>query len=177
MQRARSLAEARLYMDRVPCVRCARRGFVEPSRLVEHGEELAVASHGYCPGCGAERAFEILLAEARVPPGAWGNDEPSTLLDAGDWMAIAEEHASAVPAEVTGLDAAGRAQAATCLATALAALDEVLKFIPAKVERVDKEALFGASGRDVYLADPGRFSRVRIAAVADAWRALLLALG
>jgi hypothetical protein len=172
MQRARSLAEARLFIDRQPCARCQRRGFAEPSLIVERGEDLAVACRGYCPGCGAERSFEILLADARVSPGAWGGDDPSTLLDAGQWLVIAEERATAVPAAVAALADPERARAAADLRVAIGAIAEVLKFIPAGDDRVPKTALFSTEGRELYLADPGRFSRLRIDAVLAAWRAL-----
>jgi hypothetical protein len=77
-----------------------------------------------------------------------------------------------VPAEVGRLDREARAQAAGELRTAIAALGEVVKLIPAGEDRAPKSAFFSAEGRELYLADPGRFSRLRIGAVLEAWRGL-----
>jgi len=172
MQRARSITEARLYIDRQPCPGCGHQGFAEPSRIVEHGDDLAVACNGYCPRCGAARAFELVLAEERVPPGTWGGADPSTLIDAGEWMLLAEEHSSGVPASVATLPPDDRRRARADLAVAIAALAEVAKFIPTGAERPPQGAFFTARGKQAYLAEPGRFTRTRLAAVDATWRRL-----
>jgi uncharacterized protein YjbI with pentapeptide repeats len=168
--RARSLAEAKLFVAEQPCPKCGARGFAEPSRLVERGGALAVACEGYCPRCGALRVFELGLAEARVPPNAWGNADASTLIDAGEWMALADRWAEGVP--VTPADAPARARARADLARAIAALGEVVKFIPDGADAPPKSAFFTSPGREVYLADPRRFARARVVVVVEAWRDL-----
>jgi len=160
--RARSLAEARLYIANEPCATCGADGFSAPSRMVERGEQLGMACDGYCPRCGAARAFALELGDARVPPDAWGGTDPSTLIDAGEWLVLAETWASRAPA--TGPSAE--------LARAIAALGEVLKFYPPGDDLPPKHAFFTARGRRAYLADPARFERAQIEIVLGAWREL-----
>jgi hypothetical protein len=174
MLHARSLAEARLFMELDPCSSCRQTGFAEPSRIVERGDQLAVAVRGYCPACGADRAYEIMLGEERVPPHAFGNATPSTLIDAGGWMALANERSARVPATLTGLDAAARERARADLALAIAAIGEIGKFIPAGAESVPRDGFFTATGRRAMLADPRQFTRLRLDAIAEAWRQLMI---
>ncbi len=56
------------------------------------------------------------------------------------------------------------------LAEAVAAMDEVLKFIPAGDDTVPGSAFRSQAGIDLYLADPDRFSRARLTVVADVYR-------
>lgn len=154
MREARSIAEARLYIGREPCPGCGAVGFSEPSRIIERGERLGVACSGYCPTCGALRELELLLGEERVPPLALGNAAPSSLIDAGEWLLLANEHAENAE-----------------LSKAIAALAEVLKFYEDGAAEPPMSAFFTAAGRAAYRADAGRFSRFRIEAVLDAWRA------
>ncbi len=177
MLRARSVAEARLYMDRQPCAGCGALGFDADAELVAHGDDLASVYRGYCPTCGKRRQFEFLLPEAFVPPGRLGGPEPSTLIDAGEFLALADGLSRQVPASPTGLDAAARQRAAADLGRAIAALEEVLKFIPASASRPARAAFFTSQGRRAYLAEPARFDRERLEAVRDAWRALARELG
>jgi hypothetical protein len=176
MREARSIAEARLYIARQPCEGCAATGFAEPSRIVERGERLGVSCNGYCPRCGAERSFELALGEERVPPLALGNAAPSSLLDAGEWIELADEIGSRVPGSAEGLDPAQRSAARAELVHAIAALEEVLKFYEPGAAEPPMSAFFTATGRRVYLADAGRFARFRIDAVLEAWRALAATL-
>jgi hypothetical protein len=172
MREARSIAEARLYIARQPCRACGATGFAEPSRIVEHGERLCVACRGYCPKCGAERAFELALGEERVSPLALGNAAPSTLIDAGEWIELADEIGARVPGSAAGLDPAQRAAARAELVRAIAALEEVLKFYEPGATQPPPSAFFTETGRRVYRADGRRFARFRIDAVLEAWRAL-----
>ncbi len=154
MREARSIAEARLFIGREPCAGCGAVGFAEPSRIVEHGERLGVACSGFCPSCGVQRTFELLLGEERVPPLALGNAAPSSLIDAGEWLLLAD-------------DLAARSD----VGKAIAALEEVLKFYDTGAAEPPLSAFFTATGRAAYRADAGRFARFRIEAVLDAWRA------
>jgi hypothetical protein len=59
------------------------------------------------------------------------------------------------------------------LATALAAVDEVLKFIPPDADAVPPEAFRTYPGQTVFGREPGRFRRARLLAVREAYRDLL----
>lgn len=168
---ARSVPEARIYMAIVPCA-CSFRGFDAPSRLVAEGEGLAVEASGYCPSCGAERRFRIALGDERVPPGELGNAAASVLIDAGQWLAIADDRSARVPANLDGLDPDRKRRARADLGEAIAALREVLKFIPVGEDTVPRSAFFTAEGKRVALADPRRLSRIRLEAVFEAWTSL-----
>ena len=172
MQEARSITEARLFMEREPCPSCGHRGFGHPSKLVEKGERLAAVASGYCPSCGTQRAFELLLGDERVPDGAWGNAARSTLIDAGEWLAIADDFGALVPAEIETLDRGARELARANLAKGIAAVEEVLKFFPPGSDELPRDAFFTKRGLELYLAAPVRYRRERLDVLLDAWREL-----
>jgi hypothetical protein len=172
MQEARSITEARLYMEHEPCPACGHRGFGHPSKIVARGDRLAAAASGYCPGCGTQRTFELVLADERVPEGAWGNQAPSTLIDAGEWLEIADDFGARVPAEIGTLDRGARDLARTDLARGIAAVEEVLKFFPEGADELPRTSFFTRRGLERYLAAPARFRRDRLEVLLDAWREL-----
>ena len=59
---------------------------------------------------------------------------------------------------------------------AVNAREELLKFIPPGADQVPADALFTAAGKQVYLAEPGRFRRARLEAVLGAYRDTLRTL-
>jgi len=166
------MSEARVYMEREPCALCGQSGFAYPSKLVERGDRLAVVANGYRASCGTDRKFELLLADERVPNGAWGNQTPSTLIDAGEWLEIADEYGAKVPAEIETLDPQQRELARANLAKGIAAVEEVLKFFPAGSDEPPRDALFTKRGLERYLADRIRFRRDRLEVLLEAWREL-----
>lgn len=48
--------------------------------------------------------------------------------------------------------------------------EEVLKFLPPGADHVPGEALFSATGKALYQAEPGRFRKARLEAVLRAYR-------
>lgn len=165
---ARTNAEAHLYMDLRPCDACGHRGFAGHSAMVFVDGELCSNYNGSCPRCGLDRAFTFRLPEEiRLPlerDVVFGDDEPSELLDAGEWLTVADL-------------AAGRPDADDeDLALAASAIDEVLKFIPEGAEAVPPESLRTEDGREVYEREPGRFRRNRLEAVATTYRRLVAEL-
>jgi hypothetical protein len=167
---ARSNAEAHLYMARVPCG-CGARGFTAAGlacAVAALGEQLISRYTGACAGCGVGREFEFPIPDELVPPPGrgvrFGGDAPSQLFDPGEWLAIADEHALRVPAG----DATARIDHARDLAIAVAAIDEILKFIPPGAEACPGDRFRSAPGRAIHAAEPGRFRRVRLQATRDA---------
>lgn len=127
--------------------------------------ELCSNYSGTCPRCGMHRAFTFRLPEqTRLPVErdvVFGDSDPSELLDAGEWLAVADL-------------AAGRPDADDeDIALAAAAIDEVLKFVPEGADAVPEEALRTEDGRQVYAREPGRFRRNRLEAVAATYRRLV----
>ncbi len=160
---ARTPSEAHVFMDLHPCV-CGETSFERSSAVVEAEGDLASVYRGGCPSCGTTREFRFRLPERPLfPVGAvsYGDERPSELLDPGEWLALADEHAQRTPA--TRGD----------VAIAVAALEEVLKFGPPDAERISDEAFTTPRGRAVRDAEPGRFRRSRLEAVLGAYRGLL----
>jgi len=89
----------------------------------------------------------------------FGGPEPSELLDAGQWLDVADRAAAEVPTDP--------AEASRVLAVARAAVDEVVKFVPAGQDAVPEDAFWTPEGQAVRDADAGRFRLDRLLAVRD----------
>jgi hypothetical protein len=173
MRVARTNAEAHLYMDLHPCA-CGEHRFERKSAVVNHGDDLMSHYTGSCARCGAPRSFQFGLPPRILMPQAgrvtYGGPEASELLDPGQWIAVSDAHARRAPASPVDVDA--RRAARHELDIAVAALEEVLKFLGPGVERVPPAAFTTPQGRAVHDAEPGRFSRLRLEAVLGAYREL-----
>jgi hypothetical protein len=160
---ARTDAEAHLYMDLRPCS-CGEVQFDRhASEVTEEGVPCSRYA-GPCARCGLPREFVFerpgTPRPSRGDAVAFGGSEPSRLLDPGEWMMAALERARRQPG--TRED----------LAFARAAVEEVVKFLPAGADRVPAEA-FTERGRAIRDAEPGRFRRVRLDATLQAWADIL----
>jgi hypothetical protein len=178
---ARTNMEAHLHMDLRPCG-CGEAKFDRASSVVElPGGELASRYAGDCARCGSLREFIFRLPQRISSPPAgeirYGDAEPSQLLDAGEWLWVADSYARAVPAEPHRLPDPDRRQARARLANAVAAIDEVLKFVPRNGADVPSSAIWTALGGSIYTREPGRFLAVRLAAVKEAYRTSLRRFG
>jgi hypothetical protein len=176
--RSRTNAEAHLYMDLHPCS-CGETRFPRQSAVVALDDgDLASRYTGACVGCGQEREFLFRLPPATSSAGVgfrYGGDEPSQLLDPGEWLLVSDAYAGQVPADPGGGEAGQRARAA--LTRAVAALDEVGKFIPPDGAVVPATAFTTDRGRQLHQREPGRFRRDRLTAVRDAYAGMLARLG
>ena len=174
---ARSNAEAHLYMDLHPCA-CGEIHFPRASSVVTTPDGVLASRYaGTCPQDGAEREFLFRLPEHFVSPPpdgvvAYGGPEPSELIDPGEWLSIADAYARSVPADTASLADDGLATARAMLVHAVAAVEEVLKFIPAGADRVPEDAFVTDRGRAAYTREPGRFRRPRLEAVRDTYRSI-----
>ena len=174
MLHARSSAECHLYMDLNPC-RCGETEFDPEHRLEKLDGALVAGYQGTCPGCGTERAFRFVLDPGMPPPPpAYGGDKPSRLIDPGQFLWVAEQLAKSVPADPADLyPGEDREEALEAVETAVAAIEEVLKFIPPGADAVPEEAFTTPEGWMVYHQEPGRFQLDRLRAVVDAYREVL----
>lgn len=161
---ARTNAEARLFLRLRPCEACgARRCEFRSSVIAADGP--ASRYTGQCESCGAHREYVFRLPEQILPPPAgrvrFGGEAASQLLDPGEWL-----HYSRICADQAGPgDDAQSAAARHALATALGAVEEVLKFIPDAARSVPAPAFVSAEGRAIFAAEPGSFDRDRLEAV------------
>ncbi|NEA32310.1 hypothetical protein [Streptomyces sp. SID13031] len=151
---ARSIQEAGLYVELHPCD-CGARSELTFSMIERDGELLAVYE-GTCAGCGQARRFEFSIPREPVPGRAYGGEQPSSILDAGEFLWYSDRGADR--AALAG-DQRPSTRELSALDGALAALDEVVKFIPAGADAIPREAIHSEFGRAVYDANPDRFTR------------------
>lgn len=150
---ARSNAEAHLYMDLHPCARCGDRDFDRRSAVINDGGTLCSRYTGPCATCGEPRAFVFELPEAIRPVHAdhveYGGEDPSRIIDPGEWMAVADAHARRTRRRDRDI--------------ARAAIAEVRKFLPIGLhgrssDRVPDDAFWTPRGRAVRDRQPGAFT-------------------
>jgi hypothetical protein len=175
---ARTNAEAHIYMDLHPC-ECGDGNFDRNSSVIEVDGDLASRYAGACSGCGRMREFIFAIPEIVTlpPPGAvvFGEGGRSELLDPGEWLWVADRYASVAPAQAPPGTEAAR-QVRMQVATAEAAMGEVLAFVPDDDDMVPYEAMRSERGRRVYDAQPGRFYRDRLEVVRNTYREILAEL-
>lgn len=172
---ARSSPECHLYIELHPCA-CGEAKLDVRHRLVSFDAGLGAVYEAPCSRCGVQRQFEFLL-DPEIPPGdKFGGANASTIIDAGQYLAVADDAAKRVPADVTGLDDDDRRAAGWWMNRAVNALEEVIKAIPPGAEAVSETAMFSESGKAVYARESGRFRRSRLEAVLESYRELLRAV-
>jgi hypothetical protein len=174
---ARTNAEAHIYMELHPCDNCGEGAFAPDSVLVEVDGDLASRYAGPCPRCGIQREFLFRIPDEVIFPDedrpTFGDESPSELVDAGQWLWLADLMAKGVPAEPTEhMTGQQRRQARHDLLTAAAAVDQVILFVPAGGETVPQSAVWTETGHKVYIEEPGRFHRRRLSVVARTYRDL-----
>ncbi|WP_049576833.1 hypothetical protein [Nonomuraea sp. SBT364] len=165
---ARTRDEAHLYLDLHPCKTCGSVDTTWAAGLTTIDGELVNRYAGDCGECGTPREFLFGLPERPVPPAGYptfGGDEPSQLLDAGEWLWVADLTASNVPAD-------DQEEARRTLAIAAASVEEIIKFIPPGQDEVPDDAFWSDRGLETRAAEPGRFQLDRLLIVRDTYRNL-----
>ena len=161
---ARSRDEAHLYLDLHPCV-CGSVETTWDSGLVNVTGGPTSRYEGNCEACGAEREYLFRLPAREVISldfPMFGSTEPSQLLDAGEWLWVADLTAGHMPE-------GGEREA---LSIARAAVEEVIKFIPPGQDSVPDDAFWTDRGRAVHAAEPGRFGLDRLLIIRNTYRDL-----
>jgi hypothetical protein len=161
---ARTRDEAHLYLELHPCPNCGSIDTPWEYGLADVEGELAISYAGTCPGCGVERQYLFGPPARETKAAGWptfGGPEPSELLDPGQWMDVADQAVAEVPTDA--------GEAGKVLAVARAAVDEVIKFVPAGQDAVPEEEFWTPQGRAVRDAEPGRFRLDRLLAVRDTY--------
>ena len=173
MMDARSPLECHLYIDLNPCL-CGGRVEQTDHRLTMINDRLCAKYAARCSACASEIEYLFALSDDIVPPECFGGSTPSTIIDAGQYMATSELAARQVSMPLTTEEARGRAR--YWLGRAVACIDEVMKWIPDGAEEVPEAAFFTPVGRQNRDREPGRFRRIRLAAVHRAYRQILIEL-
>jgi len=174
---ARSSEEADLYVD----LECEAQGEVPVARKRRKAERRRETFVVYEIRCKSGKLLEFEFREDGLPapkPGLrrkveYGGNAPSQLIDAGEWMKVVDRHANRAPRSLAGLPERARRDATSDLALALAALDEVMKFLPAGADRVPSTSLFGTRGKAYFNKDVRRFRREALVAQRDELEARL----
>ena len=173
---ARTRDEAHLYMDMRPCVTCGKSEVHWDTALTTDDGSPARRYTGTCPGCGSAREFIFRLPIRPLLPRPgdvvlFGAEEPSELLDAGEWLYVADICAQAA---VGGPDREPgpilTPEARESLIVAIAAMDEVLKFIADGRDEVPRGGFWSDRGRRLRQTEPGRFCRRRLLSVRNSYR-------
>jgi hypothetical protein len=161
----RTRDEAHLYLDLHPCPQCTSPEVAWAESLVDRDGVLARRYHGDCAQCGSPREFVFALPDRPTPPAPGAAvtfgaaDDTSVLLDAGQWVEVADTMALAA-----GLPDVAEEEAAQWRATAVACLDEALKFLPAAAEVAPDGAFWSDAGRRLRDRAPERFHRADLTA-------------
>jgi hypothetical protein len=170
---ARTRDEALAYLDLTPCENCGSTAVSWRDAIAGEDGQLVRRYYGTCESCGAARDYRFALPDHPALPGPgdvvyFGGPEPSQLLDAGEWLLIADicGEAGSLPAGTP----VERARARQSLAAAAAAMAEVLKFIPAGAGAVPESGFWSVRGRTVRERAPGRFERERLLIMRNAYR-------
>jgi len=150
---ARSNAEAHLYMDLKACT-CGERAFERKSAVITEGATLCSRYTGACPRCGTPRVFVFEIPET-IPPVVrhrieYGGSDPSRVIDAGEWLVVADTHARRRPYTLRDFH------------VARAATQEILKFLPAGARQIPDDVFWTDRGRAVRDAAPARFTAFRL---------------
>jgi hypothetical protein len=161
---ARSIQEARLFMDLHPCAcgEAAVAGFT----LDKRDGQLVAVYESDCPACGEPRRYEFAVPAETTRGAAFGGPEPSGLVDAGEFVWVSDRAAERALSLTGATDEPSRATARASIQVAIAALDEVFKFFP----EFTRDSIPSDLGRAVYDANPDRFAPARL----DRRRELLL---
>lgn len=173
---ARSHNEAMMFVLLRDCRGCGggNRELTDELQVDETGTETFAEYTAFCRDCGNIDVYRLRLPAGDPQAGergvVFGGPEPSGIIDAGEWIALAHRTAAGSPAEPAGLADQDRADAALAMQTAAAAVREAVKFIGPGRERLPRSAMWTEAGRAEFDRDPWRFSRPRLAIVEQAYR-------
>ncbi|MFJ1808705.1 MULTISPECIES: hypothetical protein [unclassified Streptomyces] len=159
MLRARSSLEAHLYMDLHPC-ECGSPDFDRRHRLEQRGDDIVAVYEGACRECGRNRNFTFLMAdEIPPPPPAFGGAQPSTIIDPGEFAEVAHRVSRRAGLDMLNSPESEHRTYRGAMAYALAAFEELLKFIPPGLDAIPAAAFTSEVGRARYEREPAKFDR------------------
>ncbi|MEV0129691.1 hypothetical protein AB0H83_14695 [Dactylosporangium sp. NPDC050688] len=168
---ARSPEECQLYMTLHPC-ECGERRFAwsrhytvpDPGQPDERGESVY---EGDCPGCRRSRRFRFLIPLAPAPSPAFGGAEPSRIIDPAQFLDHYRAMVATVAPDPAQVPEHLLPRQYALLRTGLAALEEVLKFVPPGARAVPAGSFTSTAGAARYARDPGQFRRERLIALLE----------
>lgn len=174
---ARSAAERLLYLRLHPCS-CGATAMTPELPTVLLVDDVEILRYdGSCSGCGTHRRIDFATPATAEDPILWAlESSPSEIVDAGQWLTVADDLAEsalgveplwrgAAPtldglASATGADLA--AEIPRLYARAAAAIEEVLKFLPPGSDAVPASAFWTDDGRACHDRAALRFHRAAL---------------
>ncbi len=161
---ARTDTEASFYTALHPCG-CGHGPTTFSRAVIQLEDDPGIEYSGACSSCGRYRRFVFRgpAADEMRRPGVFSfGTGTSDLLDAGEWLWVAEMAVSGAPVIDQG--------EAMVTAIAIAAVEEVLKFIPPGQDVVPANAFWSERSRLMWVAEPGQFRRDRLLILRDTYR-------
>ncbi|MGW0363537.1 hypothetical protein [Streptomyces sp. NPDC002990] len=146
-------------MDLHPC-ECGGSDFERRHHLEQHGGDIAAVYEGACRQCGRDRGFTFVMAdEIPPPPPAFGGPEPSQIIDPGEFAEVVRRLSERAALAMLNSPHSEHHKHRGAAAYALAALDEVFKFLPPGEDAIPASAFTSEVGRARYEREPGKFRR------------------
>lgn len=133
--------------------------------LADRDGTVVSVYEGVCDGCGGQRRFEFEMTGDEVAFPAFGGASPSQIIDPGEFFAYSQRLAAAVPGDPAAVRADLLDDTYDMALSAVAALDEVLKFVPVGADAVPPTALRSDSGRVLHAGEPDLFTTRRLRAI------------
>jgi hypothetical protein len=156
------MQEAHLYIDLHPCA-CGAERFEREHRLEDHDGTLVAVFDGVCPRCGQPRSFAFRMADELPPaPPAFGGEQPSRIIDPGEFLWISDEVSTDSGLRLLNTPPTESRAIRPKTAYAIAAMEEVAKFLPPGADLIPTECFVSERGRALYAKAPDRFTRERI---------------
>jgi hypothetical protein len=173
---ARTAKEEHLYIELHAC-ECGERNVTHHRHATLQGDGYWASDHELtCPNCSAEREFIFRTTDwPSWPESGYGGPEPSEIIDAGQWLIIADLCASSVAATPSQVPDE-RAKQRAAMQMAVDALAEILKFIPDGESIVPDSGFWTPEGRAERHREPGRFRRPRLEVVLQTYQRILAEL-
>ncbi|NUT32506.1 MAG: hypothetical protein HOV79_05465 [Hamadaea sp.] len=178
---ARSTWECHAFFGLSRCPNCGGGGLEMTEHVLRRTPAGDVSDYTTaCRRCDQTLRFSFRRADDEPPFPAFGGEQPSELLDAGQYLELAEEAAGDVPDDPADIrpvepDDLTLEDAFEEIAIAVAALEETLKFIPPGEFTVARDALWTEESRDRFDRDPETFQRRRLIAVLGGYREIYAA--
>jgi hypothetical protein len=175
---ARTYNEAILYIRLRPCG-CAEMEAPWRDVPVMVAGQPARYFTATCANCGRPREFTIAMPDGatRTADVVFGaGEEPSHVIDPGEWMGICDLYGQRAE-ELLSDEEFGSSEELNvvyyALSARVAAVDEILKFLPTNADIVPEWLFRGITGRAIYEASPQRFAREALLAQRAALQANL----
>lgn len=157
-----------MFMALHPCGRCGDAEFAPVVRQLREDGGLVTRYTGRCGTCRALRDFRFRVDREREDGGAglddvrFGADDPSEIIDAGQWLRAADRILAETPSNVLGVSAREWRERRYMFTAAAESVGELLKFIPDGADAVPPTAFWTDSGREMRGRAPDRFERDRL---------------